>query len=110
MRKIGNVLAGLLLGGAMLTGTPAKADVGCECATWRAGDVRRDRHQSQHQSWRRLHRAMRDGSARPSITTTSIWPKRNRKTAVRSSTGLRRKTETFLLGPARATAGPCPRG
>jgi hypothetical protein len=31
MRKI-IVLAGLLLGGAMLTGTPAKADIGCECA------------------------------------------------------------------------------
>jgi hypothetical protein len=30
MRKI-IVLAGLLMGGAMLTGTPAKADIGCQC-------------------------------------------------------------------------------
>jgi hypothetical protein len=30
MRKI-VILAGLLMGAALLTGTPAKADIGCEC-------------------------------------------------------------------------------
>lgn len=38
MRKF-VILAGLLLGGALLTGTPAKADVGCLCGKFGAPAV-----------------------------------------------------------------------
>ena len=74
MRKF-VILAGLLAGAALFTGTPAKAWVGCECVRLVSGRVR-SRRLGMHGNGRRLPCSLRLRGAERSTSITGITTRR----------------------------------